>query len=215
MIAKTQPSEVIFSGWGLREGLVFNDLPTAQHRADPFAAGVRAFAEPLGASPSVAAMIAGWTAGVVGSHEYTQENLRLSATILAIASEQVEPNLRSVTVVDWALHKRWIGINGAERAMLAACLLANVNREIPVDIELLARPEDIHRAVSWGLSIRLCRRLTGLAPQLFSGAELAVADGRLVLALAPVMAPLATEVVEKDLKLLAEHLQLQPVILRT
>lgn len=215
LIAKTQPSEVIFSGWGLREGLVFNDLPTAQHRADPFAAGVRAFAEPLGASPSVAAMIAGWTAGVVGSHEYTQENLRLSATILAIASEQVEPNLRSVTVVDWALHKRWIGINGAERAMLAACLLANVNREIPVDIELLARPEDIHRAVSWGLSIRLCRRLTGLAPQLFSGAELAVADGRLVLALAPVMAPLATEVVEKDLKLLAEHLQLQPVILRT
>lgn len=215
LIAKTQPSEVIFSGWGLREGLIFNDLPTAQRRADPFAAGVRAFAEPLGASPSVAAMIAGWTAGVVGSHEYKQENLRLSATILAIASQQVEPNLRSVTVVDWALHKRWIGIDGAERAMLAACLLANVNREIPVDIELLAKPEDIHRAVAWGLAIRLCRRLTGLAPQLFSSCAIASCDGQLMLTLDERTVPLATDVVEKDLKLLAEHLQLQPVILRT
>ena len=163
---------------------------------------------------SVAAMIAGWTASVVGSHDYERENLRLSATVLAIASQQVEPNLRSVTVVDWALHKRWIGIGGAERAMLAACLLANVNREIPVDIELLAKPEDIHQAISWGLSVRLCRRLTGLAPQLFSSAELALADGQLVLTLAPVIVPLATEVVEKDLKLLAEHLSLKPVIVQ-
>lgn len=212
LIAKTQPSEVIFSGWGLREGLIFTRLPAAQRGADPFAAGVRAFAEPLGASPSVAAMIAGWTAGVVGSDDYAQEGLRLSATILAMASQQVEPNLRSVTVVDWALHKRWIGIGGAERAMLAACLLANVNREIPVDIELLAQPPAIHKAVAWGLSIRLCRRLTGLAPQLFSSAELAVADGELVLGLGPAILPLATEVVEKDLKLLAEHLSLKPII---
>lgn len=215
LIAKTQPSEVIFSGWGLREGLIFNDLPPAQRRADPFAAGVRAFAEPLGASPAVAAMIAGWTAAVVGSHDYEQENLRLSATILAIASQQIEPNLRSVTVVDWALHKRWIGISGTGRAMLAACLLANANREIPVDIALLASPEEIDRAVAWGLAIRLCRRLTGLAPQLFSCCGLAISGGQLTLTLDERTEPLATDVVEKDLKLLAEHLQLLPEIVRT
>ncbi len=214
LIATTKPEHVVFSGWGLREGLIFNDLPAAQRRADPFASGVRAFAEPLGASPVVAAMIAGWTAGVVGSSDYDQENLRLSATILAIASQQIEPNLRSVTVVDWALHKRWIGICGAGRAMLAACLLANVNREIPVDIELLAKPEEIRQAVAWGLSIRLCRRLTGLAPQLFSSCGLAAVDGKLILTLDDRTAPLATDVVDKDLKLLAEHLQMQPKIVR-
>lgn len=214
LIATTKPEHVVFSGWGLREGLIFNDLPAAQRRADPFAAGVRAFAEPMGASPAVAAMIAGWTAGVFGSSDYDQENLRLSATILAIASQQIEPNLRSVTVVDWALHKRWIGICGAGRAMLAACLLANVNREIPIDIELLAKPEEIRQAVAWGLSIRLCRRLTGLAPQLFSSAELSATKGQLVLSLAPAITPLVTEVVEKDLKLLADHLSLKPVIKR-
>lgn len=212
LIAKTKPSEVIFSGWGLREGLIFNNLPPAQRRADPLAAGVRAFAEPLGASPAVAAMIAGWTAGVVGSNDLDQENLRLSATVLAIASQRIEPNLRSVTVMDWALHKRWVGVCGTGRAMLAACLLANVNREIPVDIELLAKPDEIHRAVSWGLAIRLCRRLTGLAPQLFSGSALSVLDGQLVLSIAPAIAPLATDIVEKDHKLLADHLSLKPVI---
>lgn len=214
LIAITRPTKVIFSGWGLREGLVINELPPSQRRADPFAAGVRAFAGPLGASPSVAAMIAGWTAGVVGSHDYEQENLRLSATILAIASQQIEPNLRSVTVVDWALHKRWIGICGSGRAMLAACLLANANREIPVDIALLATPEEIHQAVSWGLAIRLCRRLTGLAPQLFSSCDLARTTEDLVLTLAEPVVPLATEVVEKDLRLLADHLALKPRIER-
>lgn len=214
LITTIKPSEVIFSGWGLREGLIFNDLPAAQRRADPFAAGVRAFAEPLSASPVVAAMVAGWTANVIGSHEYTEENLRLSATILALASQQIEPNLRSVTVVDWALHKRWIGICGAGRAKLAACLLANANREIPVDIALLTEPEDIHQAVAWGLAIRLCRRLTGLAPQLFSCCGLANTQDRLILTLDERTLPLATDVVEKDLKLLAEHLQLQPEIVR-
>lgn len=215
LIAKAQPCEVIFSGWGLREGLIFNDLLPAERRADPFAAGVRAFAEPLGASPAVAAMIAGWTAATVGSHDLAHENLRLSAIILAIASQQIEPNLRSVTVLDWALHKRWIGICGVGRAMLAACLLSNANREIPVDIAHLASPEEIERAVSWGLAIRLCRRLTGLAPQLFSSCSLAAIDGRLILTLNERTAPLATDVVEKDLKLLAEHMQLKPVIVRT
>ena len=99
--------------------------------------------------------------------------------------------------------------------MVAACLLANVNREVPVDIELLSTPEEIHQAMAWGLSIRLCRKLTGLAPQLFSAAELAVIDGQLVLALAPAILPLATETVEKDLRLLAEHLSLKPVIRRS
>ncbi len=215
LITSAKPAKVVFSGWGLREGLIYNELPIGQRRADPFAAGVRAFAEPLGASPTVAAMIAGWTAGVVGTSDYQQESLRLSATVLAIAAQRVEPNLRSVTVVDWALHKRWIGICGAGRAMVAACLLANVNREVPVDIELLSTPEEIHQAMAWGLSIRLCRKLTGLAPQLFSAAELAVIDGQLVLALAPAILPLATETVEKDLRLLAEHLSLKPVIRRS
>lgn len=214
LIATTRPAKVIFSGWGLREGLIFDDLPPAQRRADPFAAGVRAFAEPLGGSPAAAAMVAGWTAATVGSHDFDQENLRLSATILAIASQQIEPNLRSVTVVDWALHKRWIGICGDGRAKLAACLLANANREVPVDIALLAAPEDIHQAVAWGLAIRLCRRLTGLAPQLFSSCGLAITQDRLILTLDERTMPLATEVVEKDLKLLAEHLQLHPEIVR-
>lgn len=215
LILTTKPDAVVFSGWGLREGLIFNELPVAQRRSDPFAAGVRAFAEPMGASPAVATMIAGWTANVVGSHDYAQENFRLSATILAIASQQIEPNLRSVTVVDWALHKRWIGLCGSGRAMLAACLLANVNREIPVDIEMLAEPEEIRQAIAWGLSMRLCRRLTGLAPQLFSSAELVAEDGNLVLWLAPAALPLATDVVEKDLKLLADQLSLKPMIKKT
>lgn len=157
-------------------------------------------------------MVSGWTSAVVGSLSLPRENLRFVATMLALALQQIEPNLRGVTALDWALHKRWIGITGSGRAMVAACLLANANREFPAEILRLAQPEEIAEAITWGLSIRLCRRLTGLAPQMFSNTELLVREGELVLLLDERAVPLATEVVEKDLKLLADHLGLNFVI---
>lgn len=212
LIQCLNPSRVIFSGWGLREGLVFGQLSPAQRRIDPLEAGVRAFAAPLGAPPAVAAMVAGWTSAVAGSPDNAKESLRLSAIMLSLALQNVEPNLRGVTALDWALHKRWIGVSGTCRAMLAAAMLANANRAVPDDIAALAPAELIAEAATWGLAIRLCRRITGLAPQMFSSADLQIRNDELVLQLDGPALPLATEMVEKDLKLLADHLALQSAV---
>lgn len=206
LIQALGPARVIFSGWGLREGLIYARLSPAQQKRDPLVAGVNAFAEPLGAAPAIATMIAGWTSAVAGSPDHERENLRLSATMLALALQQVEPNLRGVTALDWALHKRWVGAGGVCRAMIAACLLANANRAIPGEVVGLASPERLAEAITWGLSIRLCRRLTGLAPQLFSASSLHLAAGELQLRLDARGRDLASESVEKDFRLLAQHL---------
>jgi exopolyphosphatase/guanosine-5'-triphosphate,3'-diphosphate pyrophosphatase len=212
LIQSLGPARVIFSGWGLREGLIYDRLSPSQRKIDPLAAGVNAFAEPLGAGPAIATMIAGWTSAVAGSPDKERESLRLSATMLALALQQVEPNLRGVTALDWALHKRWIGAGGACRAMIAASLLANANRTIPAEVSDLAPPERIAEAITWGLSLRLCRRLTGLAPQLFSASDLHLREGELQLRLDPRARELASESVEKDFRLLAQHLGVTPVI---
>jgi exopolyphosphatase/guanosine-5'-triphosphate,3'-diphosphate pyrophosphatase len=212
LIQALGPARVVFSGWGLREGLVFARLTPAQRQVDPLAAGVRTFAEPLGASPAIAAMVAGWTAEVAGSTDKEGEDLRLAATMLALALQQVEPNLRGVTALDWALHKRWIGAGGACRAMIATCLLANANRTLPPEVIGLAPPERLAEAITWGLAIRLCRRLTGLAPQMFSASALRRDDRELQLTLDPRARDLASEAVEKDFRLLAQHLGLTAVI---
>ncbi len=45
--------------------------------------------------------------------------------MLALASMQIEPNLRVRQAINWALYKRWLGLDDAGRAMIAAALSAN------------------------------------------------------------------------------------------
>ncbi|MBO0750208.1 MAG: Ppx/GppA family phosphatase, partial [Porphyrobacter sp.] len=109
MLTELQPSGLVFSSWGLREGLLYQQLSPLARSQDPLLLGVSRFAEPLGGSPSRAAMMAGWTAPAVGADDAYGERLRLAATILALAAARLEPNIRIGHAVDWALHKRWIG----------------------------------------------------------------------------------------------------------
>ncbi|HEU4651007.1 MAG TPA: Ppx/GppA family phosphatase, partial [Croceibacterium sp.] len=50
MLAELQPEGVVFSSWGLREGLLFQRLSPAARQQDPLLAGVTQFAAPRGGS---------------------------------------------------------------------------------------------------------------------------------------------------------------------
>lgn len=209
MVRIIRPARVVFSGWGLREGLIFSGLSPALQQQDPLVAGVSSFAESMNSSPSAAAIVAGWTAGVVPGN-VGQEHLRLAATMLALASQRVEPNLRAQTILDWALRKRWIGVGLQGRAMLAAAALANGNRACPDRLTELADAPALAEAAAWGLATRLCRRFSGLAIDALSNSRLAAEDDRLVLSIRPSHAALVTEMAVKDLALLATRLGLEP-----
>ncbi|WP_346234365.1 hypothetical protein, partial [Parafrigoribacterium mesophilum] len=64
LIDHLRPAEIVFSSWGLREGLLYAAMPEGTRRQDPLLAGVAAFVEQERASPAAAAMVAGWTAPV-------------------------------------------------------------------------------------------------------------------------------------------------------
>jgi exopolyphosphatase/guanosine-5'-triphosphate,3'-diphosphate pyrophosphatase len=142
------------------------------------------------------------------------DSLRLSATMLALASVRIEPNLRTEIAAKWALRKRWIGINAEGRAMLAMAVLANSSRiVVPAELVRLASPARLREATAWGLATRLCRRFTGAGPQAIADSALTVerrtgGGGRLVLSVRASLAALYSEVVEKDLRLLADCLGL-------
>jgi exopolyphosphatase/guanosine-5'-triphosphate,3'-diphosphate pyrophosphatase len=213
MLAELQPEGVVFSSWGLREGLLFQRLNPAVRRQDPLLAGVTQFAAPRGGSATVAAMMAAWTADVVRTEGGGSERLRLAATILALASAHVEPNWRARHAYEWAMDKRWIGIDPESRARIAAALLAACGKIAPPpDLERLARWEDLSQAVSWGLAVRLCRRLGAGSPQSLTASALKTDGDRLVLWLDQSRAQLAAEPVTSDLKALAQWLGLEPEV---
>jgi exopolyphosphatase/guanosine-5'-triphosphate,3'-diphosphate pyrophosphatase len=209
MLARLAPENVVFSSWGLREGLLYDRLPEHTRTQDPLLAGVAEFATRRGTEPTLATRMAAWTLDAAPAREHGSERLRLAATMLALAAMQIEPNIRSPQAINWALHKRWIGIDGKGRAMLAAAIAANGNQlALPPEVRALASDEAIEEAVRWGLALRLARRLGAQSRRSLEASRLVVKDGALVLELAKSHEALFGQPTEKDMKLLAGRLGL-------
>ena len=213
LLRTLKPSSVTFSSWGLREGLIYSSLEDHKRAQDPLLAGVSHFAASRGAPAQLAARIAGWASEAVPTGDAGSERLRLSATMLALAAMQIEPNLRVPLAIDWALHKRWLAIDAEGRAMMAATLAANGNQlDLPKHLKMLAPLEALEEAICWGLGIRLARRIGARAHKSLQVSRLLRDGDRLVLRLQESHQDLYGVPVEKDLKLLADRLQLEPAV---
>ncbi len=214
MLRKMQPERIVFSSWGLREGLLFDRLPVEQQIQDPLLAGMAVFANMRGCPPTLAARIAGWTVNAMPPGWPGSERVRLAATSLALASMQIEPNFRLEIATDWALQKRWLAISPDERAMMAATVAANGNHcDLPEAVTALADPERLEAAICWGLAIRLCRRIGARSRSSLQATRLSIWQDELVLSIEESREDLYGMPNEKDLGLLADRLGLKPKVM--
>ncbi|MDP9056553.1 MAG: hypothetical protein M3N34_04380 [Pseudomonadota bacterium] len=216
LVREMKPQRLIFSSWGLREGVLARRFSSEVRAQDPLVVAATDFVAGLDRTiPDVARLVADWTGAVAsspGSEEFEYGSLRLAATMLALASMRSEPNLRAELGTDWALRKRWIGVDASGRAMLAMAMRANNGRgAIPADLLRLAPPHRLQQAQAWGLAIRLCRRFTGPSPQALAATSLAIHNDQLVLRARGDMAVLYSDTVARDHRWLAETLELEAV----
>jgi exopolyphosphatase / guanosine-5'-triphosphate,3'-diphosphate pyrophosphatase len=203
MLAELKPNGIVFSSWGLREGLLFQRLPAEARAADPLISSVAEFTGPRGGSALDAEMIADWTAEASEGDRRT----RLAATMLALAARHIEPNLRARHAYEWALDKRWVGLEPEGRGQIAGALLGACGlTELPPQLERLAPPALLDQAVSWGLAIRLCRRLGAGSRDSLLASTLQRSPGRLLLTIEASRAPLLSDKVVGDLEALAARL---------
>ncbi len=207
VLASLKPERIVFSSWGLREGLLYRQLQEAARQLDPFLVAVDHFTGPRGASANLAAMIAGWISPVAHGGGRAGEQLRLAAIMLALAQARLEPNMRLKHSFDWAMDKRWVGLDHRGRALLGAALRGACNKPEPTaDLLRLASEEELADAAAWGLAIRLCRRL-GAGSQVSLMTSRLERDGDvLTLWLDESRQQLASDSVESDLKNLAKWL---------
>jgi exopolyphosphatase/guanosine-5'-triphosphate,3'-diphosphate pyrophosphatase len=215
VIQKLRPATLVVSSWGLREGLLFDRLDPAERAQDPLIAAVSRFTAPRGSSLNGATMMAGWTAGVAQSVGPGSETLRLAATLLARAQVHLEPNMRLKHSSEWALDKRWIGVDHRGRALIAATLRGAAGRPEPsAQLLQLASEADLRVAAGWGLALRLCRRIgAGSRASMLTSRlsrERSPEGDSLVLWLDPTRAPLASDSITAELGVLARWLGCQP-----
>lgn len=211
LIAELAPKALVFSSWGLREGLYYRSLPERERVSDPLIAGVTAFTANLPTGDIDTPALASWAAGMAPGAPGEGASLRLAAAQLAIALQRVEPNLRAAQALEWALDKRWIGIDFRGRALLAAALRGSLGITAPHPrLHPLANEADLREATGWGLAFRLGLRLGAGAGGPLSASRLMVSGGQVELELSARHAPLVTRPVEKDLAALADWLGTRP-----
>jgi exopolyphosphatase / guanosine-5'-triphosphate,3'-diphosphate pyrophosphatase len=158
-----EPEKLITSIYGLREGLLFDQLSESERREDPLISATRFEGERLARFPFHGDMLADWIAPVFADQRATDTRLCRAACLLADSVWNVNPEHRADHALDHALDGNWPGVIASDRAIIAAALwtLHAGKRPLPVKLTLLATPGQLAQAVIWGLAIRLAQRIDG------------------------------------------------------
>lgn len=212
VITALRPYKLVFSSWGLREGLLYNQLEPKVRAQNPMLASVAGFAIGSRVTAQDAVAVASWTAPAC-TETSRDASLRQASGMLALSAMTTEPNMRTEEALAWALRKRWIGVDMRGRGMMAMCVFANSGQTTPPEqLAKLASPQELDRAIGWGLAVRLCRRLTGVTDIGLTQTALERRDGALVLTLQEPVQSLYSASVGKDHKALADWLKLETVV---
>jgi len=198
--------DLTVSAFGLREGLLFEQLPPELAAEDPLLVAARVEGEAQGRFIGHGDLIGGWIAPLFADDAPEWERIRLAACLLADVGWRANPDLRQERGLEFALHGNWVGITAVERAVLAQALYTNFGGggAIAPSLARLATPDLLRRATQWGLAIRLCQRLSGGAAAPLEGSSLRISDGTIILHLDRDYASLAGEAIDRRLRQLGQ-----------
>ncbi|MEA3042810.1 MAG: exopolyphosphatase / guanosine-5-triphosphate,3-diphosphate pyrophosphatase [Sphingomonadales bacterium] len=207
-----EPKRLIVSSFGIREGLLYDELPEPVRALDPLIEAAREAGAGLGRFEQHGDMLDQWIAPAFDDGP-KMARLRLAACLLSDIGWAAHPDFRAERGVDMALHGNWVAIDAPGRVMLAQALFCNFGggRELPYpQIAALCSPERLRRAANWGLAMRLGQRLSGGIAACLKRSRLSREGDALRLEVGRRDAALLGETVERRLKTLAAELGLRP-----
>ena len=207
----TRPNTLVFSGFGLREGLVYDRLSPQQRAEDPLVATCERLAKDVAYGQAVHR----WCAGLElpGS---PRESVRLATCLLSTMQAGEDPGQRGRNAYDRILHLQTGGLDHQGRAFLALVMYYRFYRakDEPAD-DILRRSE----AVLTTVLMRDARRLgevlnfaSGFSANVagvLSASSLAPDNGRLMLRVSAEDGSLLTQDLTRDLEQLAKDLRLK------
>ena len=206
-----RPSVLVLSSFGVREGLLYDDLDEATRRLDPLIEEAREAGEEHGRFPQHGARIDRWIAPVFDDTP-ANARIRLAACLLSDIAWAAHPDFRAERGLDMALHGDWVAIDAPGRVMLAQTLFANFGGSgFPYPaMAALCWEGGLRRARQWGLAMRLAQRLSAGVEAPLRDSSLRIEGEELVLRLPGRDSALFGEVVERRLKALAVSLDKKP-----
>ncbi len=211
LVEALRPTSLVVSSFGIREGLLYDELDPAQRARDPLIEAAREAGAGLGRFAQHGDLLDAWIAPAFDDSP-RQARLRLASCLLSDIAWAAHPDFRAERGIDMALHGNWVAIDAPGRVMLALALFRAFGggRDLPYPaIADLCTPEELARAGLWGLAMRLGQRFSGGVAAGLERSRLLRNGASLVLEVRRADAGLIGETVERRLRSFAAELGLE------
>ncbi|MBV8685180.1 MAG: Ppx/GppA family phosphatase [Alphaproteobacteria bacterium] len=208
LVDEVEPSALILSSFGIREGYLYGRLSPAERERDPLIEAAREAGKGLSRFGEHGDLLDAWIAPIF-SDPPAEARIRLAACLLADVAWNAHPDFRAERGVEMALHGNWVGIDAPGRVMMAQALFSNFGggRSFPDPaIAALCTEAQLRRAVHWGLAMRLGQRLSGGLAATLRRTALARGGNVIRLFLPPGEEALYGETVDRRLRKLASSI---------
>ena len=210
--------EVVVSVYGVREGLLYSQLPRKKMVQDALLSSCWDFARRYARSPAHELELCDWTDqlfGKVGLAEtVTEKRLRYAACLLADIGWRAHPDYRAERSLGMISQAAFAGIDHAGRVFLALTIFYRYDGEdMRGEMTRLMEPRAIRRAHLLSSLFRLAYILSAAMPGMLPKIGLKIVGKALVLRLPKKLQDLMGERVEKRLIELAGELRLTPKVL--
>ncbi len=225
LLRRMKPKEVVFSVYGVREGLVFSLLSPPERKRDPLLAFCEDHARLHSRSLAHARELCAWTDALFtepGPRETPDEQrLRYAACLISDVGWRAHPDHRGEQSLNTVAHAGLGGIDHEGRIFLALTVyfrhvgtgrVSGAEDELPAALRALVSRRTLKRARVLGAAIRSAHMLSIGRPGIIDETPLSYEPGKLVLKLPATHRDLDGERLRRRFEVLAELVGHKPEI---
>jgi exopolyphosphatase/guanosine-5'-triphosphate,3'-diphosphate pyrophosphatase len=221
LMARAKAKNVVFSVYGVREGLLYSRLARRKRESDPLLTSCWDFARRYARSPEHELELCDWTDQVYGNGALAESEherrLRHAACLLADIGWRAHPDYRAERSLGMISQASFVGVDHPGRVFLALTIYyryeGSMDDARSNGLARLLDDDSLARALLIGDMLRLAYILSAAMPGMLPRIGMRLgANKTLVLKFPKKLADLTGERVEKRLSALAQHMGRSPKI---
>lgn len=210
------PSEIITSGYGIREGVMFKKLNHALRAQDPLIEATKEFGRYTARFPKHGDKLINWTDGLFPNQNQDKRRIREAICHSSEISHTSHPDFKAELAFSRSIVGRYVGVTHKERCMIAVGLYASYGGEqgsktIASATKILTRHE-IHEAIGIGFLVQFAQKFTGGTDRPLKKTRIYREDENLVLEIRSKDSVLISRSVSMRFEKVAAHFGLSPDI---
>ncbi len=219
IIRLANPREIVISALGVREGLLFSQLPMETQEEDPLIVSAREFNRLRSRAPAHGEELFEWTSRLMASSHLDEDDedrrLRHAACLLSDISWRAHPDYRGTQAYDLVANAAFIAVDHPSRAFLAlAAAYRHLSSEdfVTPQSRSLVSARQLDRARIIGAAMRVAYNISAAMPGVLPRASMICDKGRVVLTLPSELASLSGERLQSRLRQFARLIGGDPEI---